>query len=259
MQDLLNQILVGGVYSFFIVFIRLGAALATMPVFGDFFITTRIRLAFAVGFSLVLTPVLQGTLPPQPTNVIDFSILIGQEFIIGAFIGSIARFLISALDTAGMIISFKSGLSNAQIFNPSLGGQGSLVGAFLSITGIMFLFATNMHHFLIVTLTESYAYFPVGTLPPSGSMAELLSTVLSRSFEIAFKLSMPFVIVALMIFVTMGIMARVMPQVQIFLIALPGQVGVAFLTLALTISAILYYWVDQFEAGLGYFLTQAVG
>ena len=176
MAELLNQILSTGVYAFFIVFIRLGAGMMAMPVFGDFFVPTRIRIVIALSFALVLTPVLQDTLPPQPQSPIDFAILIGQEFIIGAFIGSIARFLISSLDTAGMIISFKSGLSNAQIFNPGLGSQGSLIGAFLSTAGIMFLFATNMHHFLLITLTESYQYFPVGTMPPSGTMAELLST-----------------------------------------------------------------------------------
>lgn len=256
MQALLNEVIAGGIFAFLLVFVRLGAAMMIMPPFGDFYVPQQVRLVIAVTFSLVMTPILQPILPTPPTQIFNLALLLGFEFIIGFFIGAIARFLISALDTAGMIISFKSGLANAQIFNPGFGTQGSLIGAFLSMTGVMFLFATNMHHFLILTLAESYEFFPVGHLPPTESMAQLLSLVLSRSFEIAFKLSMPFVIIALMLFATMGIMARVMPQVQIFLIALPAQIWVAFTTLIFTISAILYYWVGQFEAGMGYFLTQ---
>ena len=72
-----------------------------------------------------------------------------------------------------------SGLGNEQLFNPGFSTQGSLIGAFLSMTGVVILFATNMHHLLFYGLVGSYELFPVGSVPDAGSMAQLVAQALS--------------------------------------------------------------------------------
>jgi flagellar biosynthetic protein FliR len=180
-----------------------------------------------------------------------------MEFVIGLFIGTIARVFMIALDVAGMLISTTSGLANAQVFNPSLASQGSITGAFLSMVGVVLLFVTNLHHLLIYGVVESYAMFPVGAVPDSGSMAQLITQAFSASFLIGFQIAIPFIIVAMMLYIGMGVLSRLMPQVQVFILALPVQIMLSMVTMALIISAAMLFWMTKFEDGMTYFLSTA--
>ncbi len=251
----LETFLTTGVFGFMIAFTRIGTAMMIMPGVGDSFTPANVRLYVALGLAVVLMPVMQQFMPsPLPALPVIFT-LIGMEFVIGLFIGTIARVLISALDTAGMIISLMSGFANAQVFNPAMSTQGSITGAFLSVMGVVILFATNMHHLLIYGLVESYQLFPLGEVPDSGSMAELMAKAVASAFYVGFQIAMPFVIVSLLVYIAMGVLARVMPQIQVFLIALPLQIVLSLLTLALMISAGMLFWVSQFESGMMFFLS----
>lgn len=253
----IEEFLVSGVFAFLLIFVRLGTALMIMPGVGDSFVPKNIRLMISLGMSFVLMPIVQAYMPsPIPAFSIIFTLIL-MEFVIGLFIGTMARIFMAALDTAGMVISMTSGLANAQVFNPSLATQGSITGAFLSMTGVVLLFVTNLHHMLIYGLVESYQMFPVGGVPDTGSMAELISRAFAASFLIGFQISIPFVIVAMLLYIGMGVLSRVMPQVQVFILALPVQIMLSMLTLMLVLSAAMLFWLTRFEEGMTFFLTSA--
>lgn len=255
----IEEFLVSGVFAFLLIFVRLGTALMIMPGVGDSFVPTNIRLMMALGMSFVITPIVQNFIPnPVPALPVLFSLIL-MEFVIGLFIGTIARTLMAALDTAGMIISMTSGLANAQVFNPSMATQGSITGAFLSMTGVVLLFVTNMHHMLIYGLVESYHMFPVGGVPDTGSMAELMVQAFSASFLIGFQIAVPFVVVAMLLYIGMGVLSRLMPQVQVFILALPAQIMLSMLTLFLILSTVMLFWLTKFEEGMTFFLTSGSG
>lgn len=254
-MSLLEEFLVQGVFAFILTFVRIGAAATIMPGIGDSFTPAQIRLYIALGLSLVLSPLVAQHLPsPVPTTPV-LLVLITMEFIVGLFIGTIARILIVALDTAGMVISMMSGLGNAQVFNPAFATQGSLIGAMLSVTGVVLLFATNLHHLLFFGLVGSYELFPVGAVPDAGSMAEMMARAVSSSFLIGVQISAPFIVISLLIYIGMGVLTRLMPQVQVFLLALPLQIILSFITLGLVVSAGLLFWIGKFEDGMVFFLS----
>lgn len=253
-MNTLEEFFVTGVFAFILVFVRVGTAMIIMPGIGDSFVSKRIRLHIALGFSFVMFPVVMTYMPSQvPTTFVLFSLII-VEFLIGLFIGTIARIFMTALDVAGMVISFSSSLSNAQLFNPSLAAQGSLMGAFLSVTGVVLLFATDLHHLLIMGVFESYQMFPVGSVPETGSMAELIARAVSTSFSIGVKIGAPFIVLTLLIYVGMGVLSRLMPQVQVFLLALPLQILLSLIILTLVLSTGLLYWAHEFEGSMVFFL-----
>lgn len=252
----IEEFLVSGVFAFMLIFTRLGTAMMIMPGIGDSFVPSNIRLMMVLSMSFVLTPVMMGFMPEQvPAFPVLFSLII-MEFVIGFFVGSMARIFMIALDVAGMLISTTSGLANAQVFNPTLASQGSITGAFLSVTGVVLLFATNLHHMLIYGLVESYHMFPVGAVPDSGSMAQLVTRALSASFLVGFQIAIPFIVVAIMLYIGMGVLSRLMPQVQVFILALPVQIMLSLLTLSLVLSAVMLFWLRNFEAGMTFFLSQ---
>ncbi|MGB4107072.1 MAG: flagellar biosynthetic protein FliR [Alphaproteobacteria bacterium] len=257
LSGILEQFLAAGVLAFILTFVRMGTAVMIMPGLGDSFVPERLRLLIALALSFVLFPVTMKYMPAQVPGTFMLLMLIITEFVIGLFFGTVARIFMTALDTAGMVISTSSGLGNAQVFNPSLAMQGSLVGAFLSVTGVLILFATDLHHLLIAGLLESYTLFPVGAIPDTGSMAELLARTVSASFSIGVKIGAPFIVLTMLIYVGMGVLSRLMPQIQVFLLAIPLQILLSVITLMLTMSAIFIYWAGQFEEGMIFFLKAA--
>ena len=258
-MGILESFLTTGVFAFIIIFVRFGTAMMIMPGIGDSFVPANIRLYYALGLSLVVSPVLQPLVPdPIPAFPVLVSLLV-IEFITGLFIGTIARILMMALDTGGMLISLASGISNAQVFNPSLAVQGSVFGAFLSVTGVTLLFVTNLHHLLIHGLVESYQLFPLGGVPDTGSMAELMAKAVSASFLTGFQIALPFVIISLVLYVGMGVLSRLMPQLQIFMIAIPLQILLALVTLAIVMSSVMLFFISRFEDGMVFFLSQGGG
>ena len=250
-----EEFLTAGVLAFILTFVRIGTAIMIMPGLGDYFVPERIRLHIAIGITFVLFPLALPHMPKPFPGTFMLLFLIVTEFTVGVFFGMIARILMLALDTAGMVISISSGLANAQLFNPALATQGSLMGAFLSVTGVMFLFVTNLHHLLIRGIVESYDLFPLGGALDTGSMAELMARMVAKSFTVGVQIGMPFVVLSLLVYIVMGVLARLMPQVQVFLLALPVQIILSLSLLMMTLGVGFMYWAAQFEDGMVFFLA----
>ena len=254
MPVFIQQFLVMNVFAFTVCFVRIGTMAMIMPGVGDTFTSARIRLLMAMGFTAVLTPVLYSQIPADMPAFGVMIQLIIAEFIIGLFMGTIARFFMSALDVAGMVISLSASLSNAQVFNPGLATQGSLVGAFLGITGMVLVFAANLHHLLIMGMMDSYNVFPIGNIPDTGSMAEFMARVLSHTFMVGVQIGAPFLILMILLYMGMGVLSRLMPQVQVFIIALPLQILLSLVLITLVLSAGFFYWMGEFENAMAFFL-----
>ncbi|MAF98466.1 MAG: flagellar biosynthetic protein FliR [Micavibrio sp.] len=254
MESALQDFLTTSVFAFMLIFMRLGTAFMVMPGTGDSFVAPQVRLLFSLSVAFVLYPSLMPYIPDPLPNVFGMFSLIAMEFIIGLFFGGVSRIFMVALDTAGMVISTASGLGNAQVFNPTLATQGSVVGSFLAVMGVTLLFVTNLHHLLIMGIYESYELFPLGSLPESGSMVEFLSRSLAASFAIGVKFAAPYIVVMIMIYTGMGVLSRLMPQIQVFILAVPIQVLISIMLMAMTLSAAMLYWITNFEQGMIYFL-----
>ena len=169
--------------------------------------------------------------------------LVFFELVIGLYFGIVARILLLTMDTAGQIIAMNTGLSNAQIFNPAIATQGSLPGFFLLNIATLLLLITDLHHLLIRALIDSYSLFPPGAPLPLADFADAISTVISHSFQLAVQLSSPFMV--------MGIMARLMPQLQIFFVALPIQVVMGLVVLSLVLSGAMLVFLEYYGANIG--------
>tara|TARA_R110002124_G_scaffold64985_2_gene177910 strand:- start:732754 stop:733539 length:786 start_codon:yes stop_codon:yes gene_type:complete len=257
LQSGLQAFIAQGVFAFMLTFVRVGTALMIMPGLGDNLVPQQVRLYIALGFTFVIFPITSSYMPnPMPSSVLLF-VLIIFEFVTGVFIGTIARILLTALDVAGMILSMMIGLGNAQMFNPIMASQGSLIGAFLSITGITLLFVTNMHHLLLMGVFESYHAFPVGEMLEAESMAEMIAKVVSSSFRIGIQMSLPLIVIGTIMYISMGVLARIMPQIQVFMLAMPLQVLLGLITFGMIAATAVLFWLKEFENGMVFFLSQS--
>lgn len=243
-----------GVFAFLLTFVRMGTAIMIMPGIGNSYIPTHVRLLFALAFSFVIFPLIQPKIPSPLLGTFMLFTLIIMEFVAGLFIGTVTRVLLAALDVAGMIISTQSSLANAMLFNPAFAGQGSVIGGFITLAGTLLIFVTDMHQLIFLGMIRSYELFPLGEIPDVSSMAGLLVKELSLAFMVGIQMSAPFLILVLMLYIGMGVMAKLMPQVQVFMIAVPVQIWLALITLAMVGSFMMMFWLNWFGEGISIFL-----
>jgi flagellar biosynthetic protein FliR len=255
MESLIEQYVIDQLLIYILVFCRVGTVMIIMPGIGDSFVAPNVRLLFALAFTVVVSPVASQFLP-EVTNGHLVGLII-SEIVIGFFIGTVARIFMAALDTAGMLISMQMGLGSAMMFNPQMAGQGSVVGAFLSITGALLLFTTNLHHMLIFGMIDSYKTFPVSEgIPMTEGMAVTIAQAVSKSFTIGFYMATPFIVVALFLYIAMGVLGRLMPQIQVFMIAIPIQIMLGLLIFTMILSSMMLFWLNQYDEAIQMFFVK---
>jgi len=243
---MLEEILTLNIFGFFLIFTRIGTALAIMPGFSAGFVPVRLRLGIALAVSFVMTPVLIAGLPVRPPSVAGMAMLIGGEFLIGLFFGAIARILIGALQTAGTVISYMSSMANAMIQDPIAEQQSSTVASFLLIMGTVLIFSADLHHMMLRALADSYTLMEPGRALPMGDMVNILGRRVADSFALGLRLAAPVVIVGLTYYIGLGLLGRLMPQLQVFFFGLPVQIGLQIWVLAITLTGIMLVFLQNF-------------
>jgi flagellar biosynthesis protein FliR len=247
---MLDQILQAEIFAIFLVFTRLAAAIMVMPGFGEIYIPSNIRLALAVAVTLAIAPVVSPLIPAQPTDPFSLMIVVSGEIIVGLLIGTIARLSMTALHVAGTVIAFQSSLAFALTMDPTQGIQGALIASLFSLMGVVLIFALGLHHMLIQALYDSYVIFKPGEVPITGDLAELVTDVIANSFRIGIKMAAPFLVYGIVLYTSVGLLARLMPQLPFFFVLMPLQIWAAFFVLAMTISGTMLYFMSYFEARL---------
>lgn len=250
----LSDLLVSQIFAWMLVFARVGMAFSVMPTLGDAFVSMRARLLLAVIVALLVAGALGEQLPKMPDSPLVLFKLLLSEITIGLFIGTVARLMLTALEVAGGIIALQAGLANAQMFNPAMASQGSLPGALLGWLGLLLIFATGMHHLLIMAVVESYQTFIPGAPLPVTDMAEHVAKVVERSFIIGFQMATPFLVSGMLFALALGLLSRLAPQIQVFFLFMSVQVALGLFLFAVTLSAIMTFWLTEFEQSLVAFL-----
>ena len=252
---MLEELLTLNIFGFFLIFTRVGTALALMPGFSAGFVPVRMRLGIALGISFVMAPVLIAGLPVRPPTVAGLFILMIGGFFIGFFFGLISRILIGSLQTAGTVIAYMSSMANAMIQDPIAEQQSSTVASFMLIMATVLIFTADLHHVMVRAVADSYTLMEPGRALPVEDMLTIVARRVADSFALGLRLSAPFVIVGLTYYIGLGLLGRLMPQLQVFFFGLPVQIALQIWVLAVTISGIMLVFMQNFEeAYVGFIL-----
>jgi flagellar biosynthesis protein FliR len=246
----------GAVLVYLLVFARTGAMLMLLPPIGNTNVPGRVRLVLALAISFALAPTVAASYPQQaPATTLALGLLIAQEVTSGILIGVMARIIVSALSIAGFLIASQTGLSYAETLDPASGGQqGAVVGNFLSMLGIVLIFASNLHHLAIGAVAGSYHLIPPGTTLPTADMAELTIRLVSGAFALGFQLAAPFLVFGFAVNAGFGVLSRLMPQLQVFFVAMPVNILVGFVIMSLLIGTMLTLFLGFYADQMGAFL-----
>jgi flagellar biosynthetic protein FliR len=230
--------------AFMLVFARIGAMVMLLPGFGEGFIPVRVKLAIALLLTLIILPLHRAAYHVDMQSVAPLAVLLVHEIIIGVVLGATARVTLAALHVAGSIIAQQLGLGFVTSVDPTQGQQGALMGNFLTLLGIALLFATDTHYLVIAALNDSYKIFSPGELMPSGDVAALATRAFAGAFKIGLQLSAPFLVFGLVFNIGLGVLARLMPQMQVYFVGVPLSILIGFTIFAAVLASMMGTYMD---------------
>src|SRR5438094_8009483 len=232
--------------AFMLVFARIGTMVMLLPGVGELSVPVRVRLTIALVLAAVLLPLHRSAYALDLTAFGPVLAMLLQEMFVGAVLGLTARLTISALQVAGSVIAQQLGLGSVTAIDPTQGQQGVLVGNFLTILGVTLLFATDSHHLVIAALNDSYAIFSPGELMRSGDVAALATSAFAAAFKIGMQLSAPFLVFGLVFNIGLGVLARLMPAMQVYFVGVPLSIMVGFLIFAFVLTGMMATYLNYF-------------
>jgi len=232
---------------FFLAFTRIMAVIIHVPALGGQNIPSQVRIGLGMTLALVLLPT-----QPTPTDLavigsFAFGIAIAKEIIIGTLIGFAADLAFGAIQIAGSAMGMGSGFESGRIFNPALGESGSAFDQIFVMTAAMVFLVLDGHHLVLIALQNTFNAVPLnGNLPFNGleAVLKMTSTFISAGVHMA----LPVMAALFLTDLTLGLLARVAPQVQVYFLGLPVKVVVAMIAMGMTFAVVFPYLGSLFNS-----------
>ncbi|MBB4212299.1 flagellar biosynthetic protein FliR [Rhodothalassium salexigens DSM 2132] len=244
---MLEDLLQAEVYDFFTLFVRIGAFFMLAPALGEQSFPRPARLAFALLVTGVMVGPLAPTLPPPPAGFAGLSWLVIRELIVGLTLALVGQILMGALHVTGTIQGFMNGLAVAEQFDPTQGTQAALTATFMRLIGVTLIFVTDLHHLMLEALYDSYTLLPPTRMMPVGDYLTMIVDQISHMFRLGLQLAAPFFVYALVFYTALGISARLLPQFQIFFLAMPINILLGFVVLAVVLPGVMMAFLAGYE------------
>jgi flagellar biosynthetic protein FliR len=232
---------------FVLVLTRVGSLLMTLPVLGSAGTPWQVRALLAVSASLILTPLYWGLPIPQPENLLDLGLLVAREAIFGLALGLAVMILLSGMQLAGQIISQISGLSLADVVNPTFETNVPLFSHILELLALAIFFLVGGHRQVIDALLRSFTWMPPGNGRLPDNLVEALSSITSQSFEVGIRAAAPVMVALLLATLVVALISRTLPQLNAVAIGLNFNSLIVLGVAALCLGSAT--WVFQEELG----------
>ena len=238
----LNQFLV-----FVFVLTRVSALVMTLPIFGSSGVPMQARGVLAIAIALLIAPLHWGAVLPHPENLVNLAVLMGREAVIGLALGSAVMILLSGMQLAGQVISQMSGLSLAEVANPTFETSTPIFSQILEMLALAIFFLLGGHRQVMAALLDSFAWMPPGAGQLPDGLALALSAVAAHSFETGIRASAPVMVSMLLAILIVALISRSLPQLNSLVIGMNFNALIVLAMLAVCIGSAA--WVFQAEAG----------
>jgi flagellar biosynthetic protein FliR len=208
--------------SISLVFVRISAILAILPFFGDSPVPVRIRILFSVALTAIIWPLIPASWGQNlPTSILPYALVVVKEAALGMTIGFLAKVLFDGIIAAASLVGYQMGFGTASLFIPDAGQQMDSFTAFHRIVVLLLFLAMDFHHVYLSALTETFRALGPGQFWINSQNIELLISHSALVFSSAIQLAAPVLIALLFATAALGLMARAVPQLNVFIISFP--------------------------------------
>ena len=224
------------VIFFMLVLSRVAGIFAALPVFGGRRMPTTIKAVTVLMITLVCFPTLSVALPQVPPDAFTLALLLFSEVMIGLTLAFITQIIFAAVEFSGQIIGMQMGLTISSIIDPSQGTQTQIMSVVQTLFATLLFLSLNIHHLFIRAIMDSFRVIPLGGWHLSGELINFLVMRTADIFIIGIRLAAPVMVALLLTTVALGIMARAFPQMNIFMISMPLNIGLGLVILGMTLT-----------------------
>lgn len=224
------------IQGFLICLARVGSMMGAIPVFNGGQVPPQMRIGVTFAMALLVYPVVSGMMPDQTFSPLELGVLLGQEVILGLLVGFLAQLVFMAAEFAGSLIGYQMGFAAANVFDPTTQRQVALISQFQGVLAILLFLALDVHHLFLRAIVSSFTMVPPGTLNLSGGAIPLLMEVASHSLLLSIQLVAPILALLILSSLILGIMSRVFPQLNVFMLSFPLNIGVSLVVMGMTLG-----------------------
>jgi len=233
--------------TFLICLARVAGFVGAIPVLIGNQTPVQVKAGLVFMVALVLFPVMEPSMVKVALESANLMLLLLAEVMLGGMIALIARMVFTAVEYGGTVIGYQMGFAAANIFDPQNERQLPLISQFQNVFAILIFLAVDGHHVFLQVAAESYKVLPPGTFNISGEAIPYLLTLSSRIFFLGIQFSAPILAVLLLSGLVLGILARVFPQLNVFLLSFPLNIGLSFTVIGLTLPLVTILLRREFD------------
>lgn len=235
------------VIIFMLVLSRVAGIFAALPVFGGQRLPVRIKAVTVFMITLVCFPTLSVSIPQIPTEPFSLALLALSELMIGLTLAFITQIIFAAVEFSGQIIGMQMGLTISSVIDPSLGTQSQIMSVVQTLFATLLFLSLSIHHHFIRAIIDSFRIIPLGGWHLSGELVNFLVSRTADIFIIGIRLAAPVMVALLLTTVALGIMARAFPQMNIFMVSMPLNIGLGLIIMGSTLT--IFFHVLEISFG----------
>lgn len=239
--------------AYMLVFCRMGGLFFFNPIFSRKNMPNTMRIALVIGITLILTPTVSGALNVEITSL-SLLIMMCKELMVGVACGLVFQFFFYMLFFAGDVIDMGFGLSMAKVFDPGTNVQMSLSGNLFQLIFIMYFFTTDSHLLMIKLFASSYDIVTIGAVQFGGEVGRFATELFIIAFNLAVRLVLPFMAASFILEIAMGILMKLIPQINVFSIHFQFKIilglGLLFL-FAVPVTEFMNLYIDNMFVSIG--------
>ncbi len=242
------QLLSGQLGFFLLIFTRVSGIFTTAPIFGSRNLPVYVKAGVSLLIAYMVMPMVYTPAATIPDQFLRYVLVVAGEFLLGLILGWVCSLIFSAVQMAGQLLDMQIGFGIVNVLDPQFGQQIPLVGNFKYILALLTFLATNGHHVFLSALFNSFKIVPVSGVSFHASLSELIIDMVFAIFITALKISLPVLVAILLTDVALGILAKTMPQMNIFVVGVPGKIFVGLFILALAFPFYIAFLEVGFNA-----------
>jgi flagellar biosynthetic protein FliR len=222
--------------AFTFVFLRISSLLIMIPIIGERTVPLRVKGGLAILISLLVSPAVSRDMTNLPVDEEIFTLAIAMigEIMIGVVIGLITKIIFAGIQFAGEMIGIQIGFSVVNVIDPVSSAQVSVIAEFQYLIALLVYLAIDAHHTLIFAIVDSYRIVSPFSYHFSGSLMNHILILSKELFLMAIKISAPIMAVMLFTNLALGVVARTVPQINVFIVGFPLQIMVGLIVFGLT-------------------------
>lgn len=232
---------------FLLIFVRISGIFMLAPIFGSRNITGRIKAGLALIITYIIFPLIFNVNTVIPDYFLSYFFLVMGELLIGLILGFVSSLIFSAIQMAGQLLDMQIGFGIINMLDPLSGQQLPLIGNFKYILALILFLSMNGHHVLLAALFSSFKLIPVTGMVVNVAIADFMIGMVGNMFVLALKVSMPIIVSLLLTDMALGILARTMPQMNIFVVGVPGKIIIGIFVLSMALPFYIFFLELAFD------------